>query len=65
MWLEDYKILGVISKDKIAFYDNSLTENEMAKQAVAAALNANTVTAYNRYYADYKESPEQVQYVRA
>ena len=57
MWLEDYKILGVISKNKIAFYDNSLTENEMAKQAVAAALNANTVTAYNRYYADYKESP--------
>jgi len=54
-WIQDNRILFMLGK-KIAFFNHTLTDNEMAKQALLYAIDKNSIDAINQFIEDFPES---------
>ena len=60
-WLIDDKIMYMmdgysLQGSNLAFFNHTLTDNEIAKQALLAAVNSNKIEDFDRFIADFGDS---------
>ena len=61
-WLQDNRIMFIngYNKEKqtamLTFFNHTLTDNEIAKQALLTAINDNNIDAIDQFIADFKDS---------
>ncbi len=55
-WIQNYQVLLLLDQAGVRLYNHTLTDNEMAKQALLAAIDANNVEAINQFLKDFKGS---------
>ncbi|MBR4392302.1 MAG: hypothetical protein IKT08_09400 [Bacteroidales bacterium] len=55
-WIQDNQILGYFDGEKLVLFNHTLTDNEIAKQALLAAVNSKKIEDFDRFIADFGDS---------
>lgn len=55
-WIQDDQILGFFNGEKLVLFNHTLTDNEIAKQALLSAIDEENIDALNQYIADFEDS---------